>query len=52
MSNGKISTDTLEATAELSNPTYPTRTDVPTTLPEGTQVYVSDEKRLYVEDGT
>jgi len=44
--------DTLEATAELGNPTYPTLSDVPTTLPEGTQVYVEDENALYVEDGT
>jgi len=47
-----ISVNTLEATAELSNPMYPTLADVPTTLPEGTQVYVADENQLYVEDGT
>lgn len=47
-----ISTDALEATAELGNPTYPTLADVPTNLPEGTQVYVADENQLYVEDGT
>ena len=47
-----VSSDTLEATAELGNPTYPTLTDVPTTLPKGTQVYVEDENAIYVEDGT
>jgi 3D (Asp-Asp-Asp) domain-containing protein len=47
-----ISVSTLEATAELGNPTYPTLSDVPTSLPEGTQVYVEDENAIYVEDGT
>jgi 3D (Asp-Asp-Asp) domain-containing protein len=47
-----LSPATLEATAELGNPTYPTLADVPTTLPEGTQVYVEDENAIYVEDGT
>jgi len=44
--------EALEATAELGNPTYPTLADVPTTLREGTQVYVADENQRYVEDGT
>ena len=47
-----VSADALEATAELGNPTYPTLSDVPTNLPEGTQVYVEDENAIYVEDGT
>jgi len=47
-----ISADTLEATAELGNPTYATLSDVPTNLPEGTQVYVEAENEIYVEDGT
>jgi len=42
----------LSATAELGNPTYATLSDVPTTLTEGTQVYVEDENAIYVEDGT
>jgi hypothetical protein len=48
----KVSAEALEATAELGNPTYATLSDVPTTLPEGTQVYVEDENQIYVEDGT
>jgi 3D (Asp-Asp-Asp) domain-containing protein len=47
-----ILVNTLEATVELRNPTYATLGDVPTTLTEGTQVYVEDEDRVYVEDGT
>lgn len=47
-----VTADALDATAELGNPTYPTLSDVPTTLPEGTQVYVEDENAIYVEDGT
>jgi 3D (Asp-Asp-Asp) domain-containing protein len=47
-----IVSDTLEATDELGNPTYPTLSDVPTNLPEGTQVYVKDENAVFVEDGT
>jgi 3D (Asp-Asp-Asp) domain-containing protein len=50
--NGTTDTDALEATAELGNPTYATLSDVPTTLTEGTQVYVEDENAIYVEDGT
>jgi len=42
----------LEANTELGNPTYPTLADVPTTLSKGAQVYVQDEDRIYVEDGT
>jgi len=42
----------LSATAELGNPTYATLSDVPTNLPEGTQVYVEDENDIYVEIGT
>lgn len=44
--------DTTSATVALGNPTYATLSDVPTNLPEGTQVYVKDENQLYVEDGT
>jgi hypothetical protein len=52
-----ISADELTASAvnagdALGNPVYPTLGDVPTNFPEGTQVYVSDEDRTYVEDGT
>ena len=39
-------TDTLEL------PTYPTLADVPTTLSEGTLVYVQDTNEIYKEDGT
>lgn len=49
---GSATVDTVNATAELGNPTYPTLSDVPTTLPEGTQVYIEDENAIYVEDGT
>jgi len=49
---GTVNADALEATAELGNPTFPTLADVPTNLPEGTQVYVEDENAIYVEDGT
>jgi len=52
MVDGTVSATTLEATDSLSNPTYPTLGDVPTNLPEGTQVYVEDENAIYVEDGT
>jgi 3D (Asp-Asp-Asp) domain-containing protein len=47
-----IDAGSVSATAELANPTYATLSDVPTNLPEGTQVYVKDENQLYVEDGT
>jgi len=47
-----MSSNTLKATDELKNPTYATLSDVPTDLPEGTQVYVRDENTIYVEDGT
>ncbi|WP_436933703.1 hypothetical protein [Halovenus marina] len=42
----------VSAADELTLPVYPTLGDVSTTLPEGTQVYVQDEDRIYVEDGT
>jgi hypothetical protein len=50
--DGNVQADALEASDELGNPTYATLGDVPTTLPEGAQVYVQDEDRIYVEDGT
>jgi 3D (Asp-Asp-Asp) domain-containing protein len=50
--SNSISVGTLKATNELGNPTYSTLSDVPTNLPEGTQVYVKDENSIYVEDGT
>lgn len=43
---------TVSAAAELTNPVYPSLSDVPAGLPEGTQVYVADEDQLYLEDGT
>lgn len=43
---------TTSPSDELGNPTYATLSDVPTNLPEGTQVYVKDENSIYVEDGT
>jgi 3D (Asp-Asp-Asp) domain-containing protein len=43
---------TTSPSDELGNPTYATLDDVPTNLPEGTQVYVEDENNVYVEDGT
>jgi hypothetical protein len=46
------SIDVLTASSELGNPTYQSLSDVPTNLPEGTQVYVLDENQIYVEDGT
>jgi len=42
----------IEATNALELPTYPTLGDVPTTLSEGTLVYVEDANEIYVEDGT
>jgi len=49
---GNLDAASLEANTELGNPTYPTLADVPTTLSKGAQVYVQDEDRIYVEDGT
>jgi hypothetical protein len=42
----------VSAGEQIGNATYATVGDVPTTLPEGAQVYVQDEDRIYVEDGT
>jgi hypothetical protein len=47
-----IDAGTVSASDQIGNPTYPTLSDVPTNLPEGTQVYVEAENALYVEDGT
>jgi len=47
-----VDSNTVESADELRNPTYATLSDVPTTLPEGTQVYVEDENSIYIEDGT
>jgi hypothetical protein len=52
VSAGTVSADAVTAADELGNPTYATLSDVPTNLPEGTQVYVKDENAIYVEDGT
>jgi len=43
---------TTSPSDELGNPTYATLSDVPTNLPEGTQVYVKDQNSIFVEDGT
>jgi len=50
--NDDTTANTFEATDAFINPTYQTLSDVPTNLPEGTQVYVKDENSIYVEDGT
>ncbi len=47
-----VTGDTTSATNALELPTYPTLGDVPTTLTEGTLVYVEDANEIYVEDGT
>ena len=47
-----VTGDTTSATNALELPTYPTLGDVPTTLTEGTLVYVADANEIYVEDGT
>jgi len=47
-----VDSNIVESADELRNPTYATLSDVPTTLPEGTQVYVEDENSIYIEDGT
>jgi len=52
VSAGTVSADAVTAADELGNPTYATLSDVPTNLPEGTQVYVKDENEIYIEDGT
>jgi hypothetical protein len=44
--------DAIESVNKIENPTYATLADVPTTLDEGTQVYVESENAVYVEDGT
>ena len=49
--NNNADFETVSASNELGNPTYATLADVPTNLPEGTQVYVEDENAVYVEDG-
>jgi hypothetical protein len=50
--NDDTTANTFEATDAFINPTYETLSDVPTNLPEGTQVYVKDENSIFVEDGT
>lgn len=50
--HASITTDDATINTSLGNATYSTLGDVPTTLPEGTQVYVEDDNKLYVEDGT
>jgi len=47
-----VTGDTTSATNALELPTYPTLADVPTTLTEGTLVYVQDTNEIYKEDGT
>jgi hypothetical protein len=47
-----IDVASVSASEQVGNATYATVGDVPTTLPEGAQVYVQDEDRIYVEDGT
>lgn len=46
-----LSPSALEADASITNARYATKDDVPTDLPAGTQVYVEDEGKLYIEDG-
>jgi hypothetical protein len=52
ISPSDVTTNTVDVADELGNPTYATLSDVPTNLPEGTQVYVEDENAIFVEDGT
>ena len=47
-----IDAASVSASEQVGNATYATVGDVPTTLPEGAQVYVQDKDRIYVEDGT
>lgn len=47
----QIDVASVSASEQVGNATYATVGDVPTTLPEGAQVYVQDEDRIYVEDG-
>lgn len=50
--SGKTTTGSLDAGDSLTLPVYPTLSDVPTNLPEGTLVWVADDNTLYQEDGT
>lgn len=52
ISPSDVDAETMSVAEELTNPTYDSLSDVPTNLPEGTQVYVRDENAVYVEDGT
>jgi len=55
--NGDISPDSVDANTVTASdamvlPIYPTLGGVPTDLPEGALVRVSDENTLYQEDGS
>ena len=47
-----IDAGSVSATDSITLPVYPTLGDVPTTLDEGTLVWVSDEQTVYKETGT
>jgi len=46
-----LNTTDISATDSLTLPSYPTLADVPTTLSEGTLVWVADENQVYQETG-
>jgi len=52
--NGKTGNVSLDALIDdgIVNTTYPTKSDVPSDLPTGTQVWVEEDDTLYVEDGS
>jgi len=50
--SSSISSDTLKASDSITLPAYSTLGDVPTTLDEGTLVWVADENKIYKETGT
>jgi hypothetical protein len=52
LNGNDLSAGGVAASDQIKNATYATLGDVPTTLSEGSQVYVQDEDRIYVEDGT
>jgi hypothetical protein len=47
-----VQAESLSATAALGNPRYQTLADVPADLSVGTQVFVEDQDRLFIEDGS
>ena len=51
ISANEIDAASVSATESITLPVYPTLGDVPTTLDEGTLVWVADENAVYKETG-